>query len=183
MANLTRTLGRRAHIQEYSSAARLARYILCATIVKPNQSGVEEDLPGFETLSQPRTSSRQHNNDSRQQRRRRLAADKTDKEEATTRRGTQASRKNDKRQTTTMRLSRNLQWKVSISSLLLTSMAWADNFNYRGTSGDNYGPEDWDRVGCSDLDNCVSSDMQADVPWRSKRVSMILSHFVLCSIR
>lgn len=31
-----------------------------------------------------------------------------------------------------------------------------DHFNYAKTVGNNYGPEDWDQVGCSDVSNCVS---------------------------
>jgi len=29
-----------------------------------------------------------------------------------------------------------------------------DTFNYRGTSGDNYGPADWNKVSCRNLDDC-----------------------------
>ena len=50
----------------------------------------------------------------------------------------------------------------SITALvLLTAVPGvnSDAFNYRKTSGDDYGPADWDRVRCGDLDDCVSYTM------------------------
>ena len=32
----------------------------------------------------------------------------------------------------------------------------ADTFNYRSTRGDDYGPDDWKKVQCKDLETCVS---------------------------
>ena len=34
----------------------------------------------------------------------------------------------------------------------------ADDFNYGYSKGDNYGPADWKKVECNDLDSCVSSN-------------------------
>jgi hypothetical protein len=41
--------------------------------------------------------------------------------------------------------------------LLAASSVNSDSFNFRETSGDDYGPEDWDRVRCDDLETCVST--------------------------
>jgi hypothetical protein len=32
-----------------------------------------------------------------------------------------------------------------------------DLFNYRGTNGQDFGPEDWDQVTCDDVTLCVSA--------------------------
>jgi hypothetical protein len=31
-----------------------------------------------------------------------------------------------------------------------------DQFNYRNTDGRDYGPNQWNKVSCDDLDQCVS---------------------------
>jgi hypothetical protein len=36
-----------------------------------------------------------------------------------------------------------------------------DTFNYDRTEGNNYGPEDWDRVSCDNLGDCVSRNQQS----------------------
>ena len=41
---------------------------------------------------------------------------------------------------------------------VFSSRVGADDFNYRFTTGDDYGPKDWDKVKCRDLDSCVSSN-------------------------
>ena len=50
--------------------------------------------------------------------------------------------------------------KYSVQALALLSVVsrevGADDFNYRSTSGDDYGPKDWNKVECRDLDTCVS---------------------------
>lgn len=33
----------------------------------------------------------------------------------------------------------------------------ADTFNYGYTKGDDYGPADWKKVSCDNLDTCVST--------------------------
>lgn len=35
----------------------------------------------------------------------------------------------------------------------------ADSFNYRYTSGDNYGPAEWNKVDCNGLEDCVSKEI------------------------
>jgi len=39
----------------------------------------------------------------------------------------------------------------------LSSGVNADSFNYRFTKGDDYGPADWNKVSCGNLETCVSS--------------------------
>jgi hypothetical protein len=36
--------------------------------------------------------------------------------------------------------------------------AQEDTFNYRSTSGRDYGPNDWDEVSCNNLATCVSKE-------------------------
>ena len=38
----------------------------------------------------------------------------------------------------------------------LSSGVNADSFNYRSTKGDDYGPADWNKVSCGNLETCVS---------------------------
>jgi hypothetical protein len=54
--------------------------------------------------------------------------------------------------------------KVSSVFLLaacIKSAEGADDFNYRETQGRDYGPNDWDEVGCDNLENCVSYTIPA----------------------
>jgi hypothetical protein len=54
--------------------------------------------------------------------------------------------------------------KVSSVFLLaacMKSAEGADDFNYRKTQGRDYGPNDWDEVGCDNLATCVSSTIPA----------------------
>ena len=47
-----------------------------------------------------------------------------------------------------------------LALLLLPQVAWTrndDRFNYRETVGRDFGPEDWNRVTCDDVTQCVSS--------------------------
>lgn len=39
---------------------------------------------------------------------------------------------------------------------ILAVTAQEDTFNYRSTSGRDYGPQDWDEVSCNNLATCVS---------------------------
>lgn len=39
---------------------------------------------------------------------------------------------------------------------LLCIVSAQDLFNYDKTSGNDYGPEEWDKVDCPDLETCVS---------------------------
>ena len=45
--------------------------------------------------------------------------------------------------------------KIALLSALYGG-ARADDFNYRSTQGDNYGPNDWNKVRCGNLETCVS---------------------------
>jgi len=51
--------------------------------------------------------------------------------------------------------------RISTHAVVLISAlfggAIADDFNYGYTSGDNYGPAEWNKVECNDLDSCVST--------------------------
>ena len=42
--------------------------------------------------------------------------------------------------------------------LLVQPVPGLDQFNYRSTEGQDYGPEDWSEVQCENVANCVSSD-------------------------
>ncbi|VEU45346.1 unnamed protein product [Pseudo-nitzschia multistriata] len=43
--------------------------------------------------------------------------------------------------------------KIALLSALYGG-ARADDFNYRSTQGDNYGPNDWNKVRCGNLETC-----------------------------
>lgn len=49
-----------------------------------------------------------------------------------------------------------LKYALAFSVLSRAGVLAEDTFNYRGTDGDSYGPEDWNQVGCDDLATCVS---------------------------
>jgi len=55
--------------------------------------------------------------------------------------------------------------KATILILTLFQQVKADNFNYRKTSGDNYGPAEWDKVRCNGLEDCPG--------WPDKHLSSI----------
>ena len=55
------------------------------------------------------------------------------------------------------------------------ALAQQDTFNYRGTSGNDYGPSDWDRVSCNNLDTCVSRELFTA---RMKRAQWHLIHSI-----
>lgn len=46
---------------------------------------------------------------------------------------------------------------IALISALSTGVS-ADSFNYRYTNGDEYGPADWRKVSCGNLETCVSSN-------------------------
>ena len=48
-----------------------------------------------------------------------------------------------------------------IAFISVLSGVSADSFNYRYSSGNEYGPADWRKVECNDLDSCVSSSWLA----------------------
>jgi hypothetical protein len=59
-------------------------------------------------------------------------------------------------------------------SLLLVDLARsADLFNYGGTSGVDYGPEDWDEVSCNNVNTCVSCR------WLQRNVSDTIETVIL----
>jgi hypothetical protein len=48
-----------------------------------------------------------------------------------------------------------LLWSLVASFATAQEGSNLDRFNYRGTEGTDYGPEDWDQVSCSDTENCL----------------------------
>ena len=46
---------------------------------------------------------------------------------------------------------------ISLSVLATLATASEDLFNYESTSGSDFGPEEWDKVSCDNLETCVSS--------------------------
>jgi hypothetical protein len=53
--------------------------------------------------------------------------------------------------------TRTLKVILALLSYYTAALVTADSsFNYDETSGDNYGPEDWDKVECDELETCVS---------------------------
>lgn len=52
---------------------------------------------------------------------------------------------------------------ASVLVCLLATVAADDLFNYRSTSGNDYGPEDWGKVSCDNLETCVSSCGHDDI--------------------
>ena len=55
-----------------------------------------------------------------------------------------------------MKFSKNVLSYVVTVSAALSIVNAEDTFNYDRTSGDSYGPDDWDRVKCDKLEECVS---------------------------
>ncbi len=49
-----------------------------------------------------------------------------------------------------------LTYLLAISARNRAGVLAEDTFNYRETSGESYAPEDWNKVGCDDLETCVS---------------------------
>ena len=51
-----------------------------------------------------------------------------------------------------------MQFSAQVIALIsaLSSGVSADSFNYHYTSGDEYGPADWKKVSCGNLETCVS---------------------------
>ena len=50
---------------------------------------------------------------------------------------------------------------ILVLSLALLRSAYSSNsdlFNYRETVGTDYGPEDWDKVTCDNVTECVSAN-------------------------
>lgn len=47
-------------------------------------------------------------------------------------------------------------FKTAFVHCLIIQFGYADLFNYKNSDGNDYGPEDWSKVSCTDLDNCVS---------------------------
>lgn len=45
---------------------------------------------------------------------------------------------------------------ISLLALVTIVAGEEDDFNYQSTSGNDYGPEEWDKVGCNNLATCVS---------------------------
>ena len=54
-----------------------------------------------------------------------------------------------------MRFERSLSL-FSIALSFGPAVDAADKFNYRDTSGTDYGPDDWDEVSCKRVGSCVS---------------------------
>jgi hypothetical protein len=55
------------------------------------------------------------------------------------------------------RQDEKMKYVVSaIFGLAVTVSAQQDTFNYRSTSGKDYGPDDWNQVSCNNLATCVS---------------------------
>jgi hypothetical protein len=52
--------------------------------------------------------------------------------------------------------TRTIQVALALSSYIAALVAADSKFNYDETSGDNYGPQDWDKVDCDELETCVS---------------------------
>lgn len=50
--------------------------------------------------------------------------------------------------------------QVILALSYTAAVTHADTFNYRETSGDSYGPSDWNKVGCDDLEDCVRARKQ-----------------------
>jgi hypothetical protein len=56
---------------------------------------------------------------------------------------------------------------VALSVADLAEIHAADRFNYVATNEDNYGPEDWNMVGCDELETCVSKERICMKRWLS----------------
>jgi hypothetical protein len=61
-----------------------------------------------------------------------------------------------------------------------TTTAQQDTFNYRGTSGNDYGPNDWDDVSCNNLGTCVSCEVSTDA--MATHVKFILNSIFHCCL-
>jgi hypothetical protein len=60
-----------------------------------------------------------------------------------------------------MKFSKNVLFYVLTVYVATLAVNAEDTFNYDRTEGNNYGPEDWDRVSCDNLEDCVSRKQQS----------------------
>ena len=64
-----------------------------------------------------------------------------------------------KERETKQKRTTRMEFSARVIALIsaLSSGVNADSFNYRSTKGDDYGPADWNKVSCGNLETCVSS--------------------------